>query len=107
MKEEFQSQFVAHKRENSVHRLKTWPEYFNKVASGSKTFEIRVDDRNFQVNDELLLEEYIPKDYKWKFLHQNQEGYTGKILHRRVTSVFRDDLPGIESGYILMSIEKI
>jgi len=43
-----------------THNLKTWPSYFNEVLSGEKTFEIRRNDRQFQVGDLLILEEYIP-----------------------------------------------
>jgi ASC-1-like (ASCH) protein len=40
------------------HRLKTWPEYFEALLSGKKTFEIRKNDRDYQVNDLLLLQKY-------------------------------------------------
>lgn len=45
------------------HRLKTWPQYFDAVADGRKTFEIRERrDRDFQVGDVLQLDEYVPTD---------------------------------------------
>lgn len=40
-----------------THRLKTDPEAFAAVLSGAKTFEIRFNDRNYQVGDGLLLQE--------------------------------------------------
>jgi len=46
------------------HELKTWPEYFTAVASGEKTFEIRKNDRNFQVGDRIKLVEYDPEKYE-------------------------------------------
>lgn len=40
----------------AIHLLKTNPEYFFKVVSGEKTFEVRsTHDRNFQTGDRLLL----------------------------------------------------
>lgn len=41
-----------------VHHLKTWPEFFDDVVSGRKTFEIRKNDRDFKVGDEVILEEF-------------------------------------------------
>jgi Domain of unknown function (DUF3850) len=42
------------------HTLKTWPEFFGPINDGTKTFEIRANDRNFQVGDELRLREFKP-----------------------------------------------
>ena len=42
------------------HELKSWPEFFNSVMDGSKTFEIRNNDRHFQVGDRLILKEFEP-----------------------------------------------
>jgi hypothetical protein len=43
------------------HELKLHPRYFNRVASGQKPFEIRKNDRDFQVGDTVLLKEYDPE----------------------------------------------
>lgn len=58
-----------------VQRLKTWPMYFDKVLDGSKTFEIRKNDRDFQVGDVLILKEY------------DEENYTGRQIYLEVTYV--------------------
>ena len=31
-----------------THKLKTWPSYFQRVWTGEKTFEVRLDDRGYQ-----------------------------------------------------------
>jgi hypothetical protein len=41
--------------------LKTWPIYFAAVLDGSKTFELRRDDRGFTVGNVLRLEEWDPR----------------------------------------------
>lgn len=44
------------------HNLKTWTEFYQVVLSGDKTFEVRKNDRNFQIGDVLNLIEVLPDD---------------------------------------------
>lgn len=78
----------------ATHWLKTWPEFYQALVDGAKTFEIRRDDRGFQVGDELILEEYDPT------LHQRC--YTGRALARRVTYVLRG--MGLQDGYVCLGL---
>ncbi len=41
-----------------IHELKLDEEYFDDVKSGLKTFEIRKNDRNYQVGDLLALSRF-------------------------------------------------
>ena len=43
------------------HELKIWPQYYCRVANGSKTFEVRINDRGFQPGDTVVLHEFDPK----------------------------------------------
>ena len=45
-----------------THHLKTKPEYFQAVIERKKPFEIRYNDRNFQIGDRVILEEYLGKE---------------------------------------------
>ncbi|MCF6418630.1 MAG: DUF3850 domain-containing protein [Furfurilactobacillus sp.] len=54
----------------TTHSLKILPQYFSAVLSGDKTFEIRNNDRNFQVGDFVLLKEF----------DINENHYTGKSV---------------------------
>ena len=85
------------------HKLKTWPVFFADVESGVKTFEIRKNDRNFQVGDILILEEYDP----WELTEECQVGkYTGHKLRVIVNYTIRlNRIPGISDGFIGMGIE--
>lgn len=75
-----------------THELKTWPEYFNAIAKGEKTFEVRKNDRDFQVNDILVLQEYDPMTKK----------YTGVELTFRVGYILYG--MGVEGGYCVMAL---
>ena len=63
------------KQKPELHMLKCWPEPFDAVYAGLKHHEIRVDDRNYQVGDHLLLKRWDPK----------KERYTGKRMQVEVT----------------------
>lgn len=63
------------------HMLKTWPEFFRAMKAGTKTFEVRADDRDFEAGDRLVLLEYDP---------ETAVGYTGEEYHCDVTYVLRD-----------------
>ncbi|UDM44338.1 DUF3850 domain-containing protein [Enterococcus faecalis] len=41
-----------------IHELKIKPEYFKAVESGMKKFEIRKNDRDYNLHDLLILQEY-------------------------------------------------
>jgi ribosomal protein S28E/S33 len=75
-----------------IHELKTLPEYFKEVWNNSKRFEIRKDDRNYQVGDILMLKEYIERT-----------GFTGRYVRVKVTYILRN-FPGLSNGYCAMSI---
>jgi hypothetical protein len=50
-----------YKGEKMRHELKIWPDFFFAVEEGVKNFEIRKNDRDFKVGDEVLLMEYDPE----------------------------------------------
>ncbi|WP_337045318.1 DUF3850 domain-containing protein [Emticicia sp. 17c] len=77
------------------HKLKTWPEYFQKVWTGEKTFEVRLNDRNFQIGDKLWLQEYDNQKHE----------FTGKYIKTTVTYVL--DLSvilGFPTNYCVLGI---
>lgn len=86
---------------SKIHKLKTWPEYYQAIANDFKRFELRKNDRGFEVGDTLLLKEYEP----------STEKYTGEEMYVKVTFIFGDDPDdrawGLEEGYVIMSIKKL
>lgn len=65
-----------------VHDLKVWPEFFEALVDGRKTFEIRKNDRGFRLGDKLRLQEFVPTDGS----EDHPEGYyTGREVGRVIT----------------------
>ena len=80
------------------HELKTWPAFFADLKTGQKTFELRKNDRNFQVGDLLILREYYPEE----------DRYTGCKCKRKITHVLRYAPSfGLEVGYAVLSIKPV
>lgn len=77
------------------HQLKTWPAYFDAVWSKRKRFEIRKNDRNYQVGDELVLREYDPET----------DRYLGREVVARVTYRLPGGRLGIDPDYCVMSLK--
>lgn len=82
-------------RLSTTHDLKVVPPYFDDVVSGRKKFEVRKNDRDFRVNDYLVLREYI------------EDKYTGNNVGAFVKYVLHGPAFGIEEGYVVMSIEVV
>lgn len=82
------------------HDLKVWPEFFQAIEDGIKTFEIRKNDRNYQVGDTLRLREYAP----------GPDEYTGRERRELVVYMLNgDDVMGfafgLRPGFVVMSLE--
>lgn len=80
-----------------THRLKCWPTMFRDVASGKKAFEVRRNDRDFDVGDELILNEYHPNG-------SGEGEYTRKTIAARVTYILRG-AKGLADGFVVLGIE--
>lgn len=86
------------------HKLKTVDYHFSKVWNNDKLFELRLNDKNFQLNDKLIL------------LEMNvSQIFTGRILVVKVKSIL-NLLDGIKfylhlklpkriQDFVIMSIE--
>lgn len=79
--------------ENKLHELKIYPKYFNAVLDGSKTFEIRKNDRWFQVGDNILLREW------------DNIKYSGRTIYAEITYILDDKFIGLEDGYVALGIK--
>lgn len=71
------------------HELKIWPQYFERVKDGTKTFEVRVNDRGFQSGDEVSLREYVHEDQR--YTEDSRIGYTGRKLEFKIGYIYPID----------------
>lgn len=78
-----------------IHELKAWPDYFFRVFAGQKKFEVRKNDRDYQIGDILHLREWDP----------DTNEYTGKEMKVEVHYVLPGGQFGIQPDYCVMSIQ--
>ena len=86
------------------HELKTDAEVFRDVVAGLKTFEIRKNDRGFQVGDILELR-------KTRYTGEQMRAgkplkYTGEITTVGVSHILNGPIYGLESGWVILSIRR-
>lgn len=77
-----------------IHELKTLPEYFEAIIKGEKLFEIRKNDRFFQVGDLLALNEFDVKNVS----------YTGRSCIVYIDYILNNE-EFCKSGFVVMSIK--
>lgn len=75
-----------------IHTLKIQPKYFKAVMLGLKNFELRKDDRNYQVGELVILKEY------------ENGAYTGKEIKNIPIRYILRDCPeyGLKEGYCIL-----
>ncbi len=79
-----------------THELKILPEFFQAVKRGDKRFELRKKDRNYQVGDMLILQEWTGGEY------------TGESIARFITYVYiGKGKYGLAEGYCVLGIDPL
>jgi len=95
-----------------THKLKAWPEYFQAVLDGSKPFELRRDDRGYEVGDQLTLEEWdpgkpvlCPAGCPLRHVHGGKfPGYTGRQFDTKVTYILLGGIYGLKEGFVILGL---
>lgn len=78
------------------HELKILPKYYVDCENETKTFELRKNDRNYKLNDVLILKEW------------NGEKYTGRSSSFSITYILKDVVEyGLKKGFLIIGIKKI
>ena len=75
---------------SKTHELKIYPKYFKAILDGKKTFEIRKDDRDFQVRDSIVLKEW------------DNIKYSGREI-QIIKYMLDDAFIGLAEGYVAFS----
>lgn len=87
-------------RGHKIHTVKCWPEYFDAIKDGRKTFDLRVDDRDYQVGDDMVQEEFK--------VHIGT--YSGREFRCKITYVARGEQFerfGLKPGFACLGIKVI
>jgi hypothetical protein len=75
----------------TVHKVKSWSHFYDAIVMGTKTHELRHDDRNYQVGDKMLLQKF-----------DNIQGkYTGDECLVEITYITNRNKPCAFSGSVL------
>lgn len=80
----------------NVHHIKTWTPFFKDVQAGIKPFEVRKNDRDYEVGDTLILEDFDPD------VNRKTGAWTAqKVIYKL------DDNRFVKEGFVILGIEKI
>lgn len=80
-----------------IHMLKTWPAPFQALVDGTKTFEVRLNDRDYKVGDWLHLVAWDPDAGKG----------LGVSAHAPVRYVLHGGRFGIEKDHVVMGLGEV
>ena len=77
-----------------THELKILPQYFEAVRTGTKNFELRKDDRDYQVGDLIHFREW------------SEGSYTGRTMALRpICYILRNCSEyGLQDGYCILGL---
>lgn len=85
-----------------THYLKTWPGYFEALKTGLKTFEVRYNDRDYNIDDTVICQEFDPETKR----------FTGQELEFVISykACWNDDVimgNALKVNYCILGLKKI
>ena len=80
----------------AIHYLKCLPEFFERSKAGLKNYEIRLNDRNYQVGDIIVLQAFDTE----------KSEYLGSEIERRIDYVLKGGQFGISPDYVILELSK-
>lgn len=93
-----------------IHELKIYPQYFIEILNGNKTFELRKDDRGFEVGDTLILKEYktgITDSTGSEKIVVQEAGYTGREIKKTISYIYKGCANGLglKTGFSILALK--
>ncbi len=80
---------------NKIYELKLYPQYYKAIFSGEKTFELRKNDKDYQVGDILKIREW------------DGENFTGHSMMVRISYVQKGNGKyGLSEGFCVLGLKK-
>jgi hypothetical protein len=85
-----------------VHHVKSWAHFFDAIKAGQKTHDLRKNDRDYKIGDQLWLKRY----------DNINGGYTGETLLVNITYMTSTYTPcafsssALHEDYCILSISK-
>ena len=79
-----------------IHNLKIETRYWNRVKEGVKPWEIRLNDRDYQTGDIIVLREW----------NEAEKKYTEEYSQYEIKYLLHGSGYGLEEGYCIMTLEK-
>jgi ribosomal protein S17 len=77
----------------TTHNLKVHPQYFREIKAGRKNWELRLNDRDFQIGDYLYLREFDPES----------KTYTGEeIVNLKIVYILENHY-ALKENYVIIS----
>lgn len=75
----------------TIHTIKSWPRFFEPICAGTRTHELRRNDRGYAVGDLADLHEFDP----------HAQTFTGRTARAEITSITSTVEPCAVSGEAL------
>lgn len=81
-----------------THILKCIQPYFDEVVAGRKQFEVRLNDKDYQIGDRIIQKEFF-------MAHGDGSGeFTGNEIDCGTITYILKDYPALKEGYIVFGL---
>jgi hypothetical protein len=77
----------------NFHKLKCTNPFFQQTLKGQKNWELRKNDRNYQIGDWIILQEHAPES----------DEFSGNFIAGQIVNILQDS-EGLKKGYCILYI---